>query len=136
MKQLFAAALAGTLISLASAPVVRAQVSPGEADYRDHCAVCHGPTGAGDGQAVMVLTGMQPGDLSLLAKNNGGSFPTPRVFAAVNGRDSTPAHHLGPGGMPLWEGDLRRGGGPDVISPAAAQARAWELVRYVQSLQR
>ncbi|HLH76773.1 MAG TPA: c-type cytochrome [Candidatus Binataceae bacterium] len=136
MRQLFAIGAAAILTSLALVPRARAQVSAGEADYRDHCAVCHGPTGAGDGQAVMVLTGMQPGDLSLLAKNNGGSFPTARVFAAVTGRDSIPAHHLGPGGMPLWEGDMRRAGGPSLTSPAAAQARAWDLVRYVQSLQR
>jgi mono/diheme cytochrome c family protein len=135
MKQLFAIAVAAALASLMNAAVARAQVSTGEADYRDHCAVCHGPTGAGDGQAVMVLTGMQPGDLSLLAKNN-GSFPTAGVLAAVTGRDSVPAHHLGPGGMPLWEGQMRRAGGPSLTSPVAAQARAWDLVRYVQSLQR
>src|SRR5262249_2732891 len=65
-----------------------AQTIPGEQDYKDNCAVCHGPLGKGDGEAVSVLPALKPRDLSQLTKNNHGQFPAQEIYSAIDGRDN------------------------------------------------
>lgn len=68
--------------------------------YRAHCAACHGPHGKGNGPAASDLK-TKPADLSVLAKNNGGKFPTQRVQKFISGNDpSLPSH--GSREMPVW----------------------------------
>ncbi len=43
--------------------------------YHAHCAACHGSDGKGNGPAAAALK-TKPADLTVLAKNNGGKFPT------------------------------------------------------------
>ena len=105
--------------------------------YKDHCAVCHGETGAGDGMVGKLFT-QPPADLQLLARNNNGVFPTQAVIDAIYGRRPIQAH--GQTEMPIW--------GPyfmtevlesPTIDPKDAamitQGRVLSVVSYLQSLQ-
>jgi mono/diheme cytochrome c family protein len=68
--------------------------------FRAHCAACHGPEGKGNGPVAASLK-TKPADLTVLAKNNGGKFPTERVKKFISGDDpSMPAH--GSREMPVW----------------------------------
>jgi mono/diheme cytochrome c family protein len=68
--------------------------------YLAHCAACHGPEGKGNGPAAAALK-TKPADLTILAKNNGGKFPTERVQKFISGDDtSLPSH--GSREMPVW----------------------------------
>jgi len=68
--------------------------------FRFYCASCHGRDGTGDGPVAAALT-RRPPDLTLMARRNGGRFPTDRVEGFVTGnREPTLAH--GSAEMPVW----------------------------------
>ena len=68
--------------------------------FKAHCAACHGSGGKGNGPAAAALK-TKPADLTVLAKNNGGQFPTERVRKFISGDDpSLPSH--GSREMPVW----------------------------------
>jgi mono/diheme cytochrome c family protein len=68
--------------------------------YHAHCAPCHGSEGKGNGPVGVALK-TKPADLTILAKNNGGKFPTERVLKFISGDDpSLPSH--GTREMPVW----------------------------------
>src|SRR5712692_7829912 len=98
-------------LAVFGAPGAPAQTISGEQDYKNNCAVCHGPTGKGDGEAVFVLRALKLGDLTQLSKNHNGTFPTQEVFQAANGRDDVAAHHLGERKTPTWGVNLKTGEG-------------------------
>jgi mono/diheme cytochrome c family protein len=56
----------------------------GRALYADYCAACHGTAGRGDGPAAAGLSA-RPADLSVLARDNGGTYPQVRVMSKVYG---------------------------------------------------
>lgn len=68
--------------------------------FRAHCAACHGPDGKGNGPAAVALK-TKPADLTILAKNNGGKFPTERVQKFISGDDPPLLSH-GSREMPVW----------------------------------
>ena len=75
MKLAIAAALASFTCAAASAQ----QMSYGQAEYLNSCAVCHGTEGKGDGPLRDLLV-KQPADLTHLSQKNGGKFP---LFAGL-----------------------------------------------------
>jgi mono/diheme cytochrome c family protein len=134
----YLARLAATAAVLAAsgAPRALAQTIPGEKDYKNNCAVCHGPTGKGDGEAVYVLTALKPGNLTVLSKNNHGEFPTQEIYQAIDGRDDIAAHHLGERRMPTWGTNWQLGEGePNPTSEANTHKRIQDLVSYIKTLQ-
>lgn len=60
------------------------QPSEGARLYADNCAVCHGPTGRGDGDLVADLD-RKPTDLTQISRNAGGAFPTAKVLSQIDG---------------------------------------------------
>lgn len=71
----------------------------GKREYMNKCAVCHGPSGKGDGGAIDILR-TAPTDLTQLSKKNGGVFPVERVSAVIDGRQPVKGH--GTQDMPIW----------------------------------
>jgi mono/diheme cytochrome c family protein len=67
--------------------------------YRAYCASCHGLTGRGDGPAAPALKAKVP-DLTLLARSNGGMFPSARVRKMISGDEVLASH--GSREMPIW----------------------------------
>jgi mono/diheme cytochrome c family protein len=128
--------LAAALCLAIGVRVASAQTIPGEQDYRDNCAVCHGPTGKGDGEAVTVLPALKPKDLTQLTKNNHGSFPAQEIYSAIDGRDNIAAHELGENRMPTWGVDWQMGAGqPNPSSEGKTRRRIQDLVSYIKTLQ-
>jgi len=68
--------------------------------FKAHCAVCHGSGGKGDGPMASALK-TRPADLTVLAKNNGGKFPTERVQKFISGDNPSLTSH-GSREMPVW----------------------------------
>jgi mono/diheme cytochrome c family protein len=99
--------------------------------FRAHCAACHGSEGKGDGPAGLALKKKVP-DLTLLAKNNKGQFPSAYVRRTITGEGVVEwAISLGSREMPIWgpifhqiESDLDWG-----------NVRLVNLTKYVESIQ-
>jgi mono/diheme cytochrome c family protein len=96
--------------------------------FQAYCAPCHGLDARGAGPAAPALKGKVP-DLTLLARNNRGQFPTARVRQMILGDIIVVAH--GSREMPIWgpifhqvERDMDWG-----------DVRMSNLVEYLQSIQ-
>jgi mono/diheme cytochrome c family protein len=68
--------------------------------FRAHCAPCHGSGGKGNGPVAAGLK-TKPADLTILAKNNRGGFPTKRVQNVISGDEPSLLSH-GSREMPVW----------------------------------
>ena len=98
MEQLTRMAVLASVV-LASGAAAAEDMSYGEAEYLNSCAVCHGFEGKGDGPLGDELR-TRPADLTTLSKRNGGQFPYYRVLAVIDGRAVVAAH--GERDMPVW----------------------------------
>ena len=96
--------------------------------FRAHCAACHGEDGRGRGPLTSVLKTKVP-DLTVLAKNDNGDFPTALVRKIIVGEDVLVSH--GSREMPIW--------GPIFHQIESDQdfgnVRVENLVNYLQSIQ-
>lgn len=132
------------LLAVATAVFAQAQggIAPaqemtyGQAEFINSCAVCHGTTGKGDGPLADELV-RRPADLTRLAEKNGGEFPYFRVFATIDGRFVVPGH--GERDMPVWgrqflEEDAVTFGpsGGEIVT----EERIHQLAGYIESLQK
>ena len=97
--------------------------------YKAYCAVCHGMDGKGQGPAADALK-VPPPDLTMLAKRNGGVFPSDHVRRAIEGEPYLPSH--GAKEMPVW-GHLfwRTSQG----HTSEVQLRVVNLSKYVELMQ-
>ena len=71
----------------------------GKAEFQSSCASCHGADARGKGPVSSHLK-TSPADLTILAKNNNGVFPTNAVYETIYGSKTIPAH--GTREMPIW----------------------------------
>jgi mono/diheme cytochrome c family protein len=131
MKLLTIAACAGLGLNAAAAQ----EMSYGQAEYLNSCAVCHGVDGKGNGPLRDLLM-KRPADLTRLSKRNGGTFPYSRVFATIDGRYAVPSH--GDREMPVWgreflKEDAKTYGpsGGEVVTTE----RIHNLAGYIETLQ-
>lgn len=125
---------------LAAAPGARgdeqkSEYSPfaGRQTYKTYCMNCHGVEGKGDGYLADSLK-QQPSDLTVLAENNGGTYPADRVLASIDGRQAVRLH--GTREMPIWGDALLW---PEEESPerrAHVERKLGELVAFVETLQK
>jgi mono/diheme cytochrome c family protein len=96
--------------------------------FRAYCATCHGSSGKGGGPTARALKAKVP-DLTLLAKNNEGQFPSARVLKIIAGDEVLASH--GSREMPIW--------GPIFHQIESDQdfgnVRLENLVKYLESVQ-
>jgi mono/diheme cytochrome c family protein len=71
----------------------------GKLEFQSSCASCHGTDAKGKGPVSDQLK-VPPRDLTILAKNNNGVFPTNAVVETIDGRTTIAAH--GTREMPIW----------------------------------
>ena len=71
----------------------------GKSEFQSSCASCHGMDAKGKGPVSDQLK-TPPPDLTMLAKNNNGVFPTTAVYEIVYGSKAIFAH--GNREMPIW----------------------------------
>ena len=128
--------LAGLLVvALAQKPEVKTAPAPptsaasGEEMYVSYCAVCHGKDGKGNGPAAPAMK-TPPTDLTQLARNNGGKFPTAHVFQVIRGDAAMAAH--GSKDMPVWGPVFRALSGHD---DAKVQLRIRNLTSHIETMQ-
>ena len=107
------------------------QAEHGRDLYRIYCQNCHGEAGQGDGPMVEVLK-VPPADLTRLARDHDGEFPTDDVHAAIDGRDDLLAH--GSSKMPVW-GMAFREFDTDIDQERNIQARILQLIEYLKTIQ-
>jgi cytochrome c553 len=114
-------------------PIKRTSTHSGQEMYMAYCAACHGKDGMGVGPAASALK-QQPTDLTALAKNNNGKFPTAHFVSVMRFGVEVPAH--GTSDMPIWGplfGSLHSG---DVSSRETMGGMHITAVRkYIESLQ-
>lgn len=111
------------------------QPSPDE--FLNSCASCHGTSGKGAGFLTKLFKEIDPGDLTQLAKKNGGVFPFEKVLEVIDGRAEVAAH--GERKMPVW-GDryMRQAMNQyqnEEINELRVRKSILELVYFVQSIQ-
>ncbi|WP_294623646.1 cytochrome c [uncultured Roseovarius sp.] len=115
-------------------PVV---ISPTDWEFNNSCASCHGEDGKGAGFLTRVFRGVNPGDLTRLAADNGGTFPVERVYSVIDGRAEVAAH--GESKMPVWGDRYMTAAtgqwGPDELNELRVRNRIYALVHYLQSIQ-
>lgn len=96
--------------------------------FKAYCATCHGLSGKGDGPIASVLD-TPVADLTVIAKRNGGVFPSTRVRTVIAGDELVKAH--GTREMPIW--------GPIFHQVEEDQdfgnVRLQNVTRYVESIQ-
>lgn len=99
--------------------------------FNNLCSACHGVSGKGNGPAVAALEKPVP-DLTALAVNNGGVYPSKHVKHVIYGRFRDEGH--GAVGMPIWGQHFEY-----VNSRIPQKAYAWERVnsldKHIESLQ-
>ncbi|HEY7245137.1 MAG TPA: cytochrome c [Xanthobacteraceae bacterium] len=98
----------------------------GKIDYESSCAACHGQNGKGDGPVSPELR-TKPSDLTLIAKKNGGVFPSEVLYRIIDGRRTVRAH--GTFEMPVW-GLVFRSESEDV-----ARKRILAIIDYLKTIQ-
>ncbi|MEO1239435.1 MAG: c-type cytochrome [Pseudomonadota bacterium] len=115
-------------IILCASPAFAGDPTEGERLFQFHCAGCHGPGAVGDGPTSELLT-IRPADLTQLAVNAGGRFPTAYVADRIDGTVNIDAHG---GPMPMFglilEGApeaLAVEGGEIIVPRAVADLIAW-----------
>jgi len=105
-RYLLAAAIASS-----PTPPTAESIAQGHALWTQHCTMCHGDTGKGDGPAADRLS-QRPDDLSTIAPSL--IFPDGVVdYRIANGTEF----------MPAWKAAL-------------SEVQIWELVHFIRSLRR
>lgn len=121
------------LIFAVSATKVWAETT-GKQDFEQNCASCHGKDGRGHGEALYVIPGIKPADLTKLSKNNGGVFPAKSVYQSIDGRAVITSHSRID--MPFWGATFQQQGKEFTSeSEAKAKARISNIVSYIKSIQ-
>jgi mono/diheme cytochrome c family protein len=119
------------VLSTGTAAAKSAQVARGRTLYLDHCAVCHGRNGEGNGPMARLLS-TPPANLRRLSERYGNPLPAGQIASFIDGRAEVAAH--GPRDMPVWGSSAwekePRGNQPGQVTPAVAS-----LVAYLQSIQ-
>ena len=115
---------------LKTVPMPYSNPQSGAQMYKDYCAVCHGPTGRGDGPAVEFLKA-PPLDLRTLAQRNNAKYPADHVAATLRFGVSSHAH--GTADMPVWGPVFRAA--EKGRNEAVAESRIHNLIVFIESLQ-
>ncbi len=105
----------------------------GREKYLRHCAACHGPKAEGDGIAAHLFDS-KPRNLTLLARENGGKFPTKLLISVVKGKAQIDAH--GSREMPVWGDIAGRAAAESMVAEGAANAELLTIARYLESIQK
>jgi mono/diheme cytochrome c family protein len=128
MVGLFVAGCLMPAVLSAQGAAPAAAVERGRTTFQEHCAVCHGDRGKGDGPASSALR-VHPVDLATLTRRN-GTFPAQAIVNTLKGTEPVAAH--GSPTMLMWGSYFLADANGD---RAAADARIADVVAFVKSIQ-
>ena len=102
--------------------------------YDLNCALCHGPTGKGDGWAGQDMR-PKPRDLTRIAARNQGGFPKAKVLSVIDGytRVQMPGQEMPEFGLLLRGETVPVDVGDGVMTPTPRPLAA--LLTYLESIQ-
>ena len=131
--------LAALLGGLTSVPLAAQdlQADFGKRSYRLFCVGCHGIDGRGNGDVAEALD-MEVGDLTVIARRNGGVFPASEVAAAIAGLSDTSGHRklaMEPWAK-MFAQEFRQFAEENATVHALVARRINHLVAYLESIQR
>jgi mono/diheme cytochrome c family protein len=132
-------ALIASILAVTANSWGQTSVALGRADYKTHCASCHGPQGKGDGVAPSFPVNPRV-DLTTIAQRNGGTFPDDWVWDVIDGRWSGDCGAPSQRSMPAW-GQLFNAQAMDQPgdSPRTAEwvthSRIESLIKYLHAIQ-
>ena len=98
---MFQLAALSCLLLASNISLAQSSVDFGRNEYMASCASCHGVTAKGDGAVRPFLT-KPPTDLTRLARDNGGVFPSQRLWDVIDGRAYAVIGSHGAREMPVW----------------------------------
>lgn len=101
--------------------------------YAKYCASCHGVSAAGDGPVSRDLKVKVP-DLTVLKRNNRGTYPLNRVMSAIDGSRSVRAH--GSRDMPVWGEVFRQEHESEKYPELRSLLTAKLIAEYIGTLQK
>ena len=121
-------------------------VDMGKAEFQSSCSSCHGADAKGDGPVSHQLK-TPPSDLTVLARNNNGVFPTDAVYETIYGAKAIAAH--GTREMPIWgyrfipmanyphaiDPSYWKMFGPEPSSEVVVRARIFAVIDYLNEIQ-
>jgi mono/diheme cytochrome c family protein len=133
------AALIAVSLALGSGAILAQQKTDlGKLEYDTNCAVCHGPTGKGDG-SLRDLLRVSATDLTQLAKKNQGILPVTRMYDVIDGK-GVPSH--GSRDMPIWgrtymveDAQRLQEARGNYDAEALVRGRILTLIEYINRLQ-
>jgi mono/diheme cytochrome c family protein len=132
-KQLNVCGLILGLFFLGQSTAYAGDANQGKEMYMQYCSSCHGPDGKGSGSVSAFLKVKVP-DLTLLKKNNKGTYPLDQVILAIDGRRKLRSH--GDPTMPVWGESFSS----EVKDPKTAEVtislKEKAIAEYVATLQR
>ena len=108
----------------------KAMLDIGREEFQESCAACHGTDASGRGELANKLV-KPPKDLTMIAENNGGTFPFWRVFDIIAGDTKVEDHDTSQ--MPLFSERMRGQESAGVFPPAPLRVLA--LTHYLESIQ-
>jgi mono/diheme cytochrome c family protein len=101
--------------------------------YMQHCELCHGLRGLGDGPFAGELR-VAPADLTTIALRRKGVFPEVEVREIIDGRRRVRGH--GPDNMPIWGRVFGRNAEAGAELEQVTRDRMQSLVDYLKSIQK
>lgn len=122
------------LAALALSSGVALAQDPGEVEYMQACAACHGETGVGDGPLAELMTVPMP-NLTQLSAANEGEFPMLSVIQIIDGRTGVRGHGYP---MPVWGDRFKAEAAPGAGEYGAeliVRGRVLSIAYYLESLQ-
>jgi mono/diheme cytochrome c family protein len=141
MRAISSGVLIAALTAVGMTDVYAQGIDYGKNDYVKFCVQCHGETGKGDGKFAKSLKRL-PADLTKLSENNGGVFPSSRIYDVIDGRIEVMNH--GKRDMPVWGnvltdeliGRLPRDSMSKETSDYLVRRRILSIIEYISTLQR
>jgi mono/diheme cytochrome c family protein len=119
------------LVFMGQSIAYAADANQGKKMYLQYCSSCHGEDGRGSGSVSAFLKVKVP-DLTLLKKNNKGTYPLDQVILAIDGRRKLRSH--GDPTMPVWGKAPAVSQDPKTAGGRCLQGKA--IADYVATLQR
>lgn len=102
----------------------------GFALFQRYCRSCHGKDALGDGHVAKFLK-VTPTNLTRLAADNDGEFPTERALSSIDGREEMLPIH-GAREMPIWGSVFQAEEGQ---TEADVEKKLNDLIAYLKGIQ-
>ncbi|HTO07321.1 MAG TPA: cytochrome c [Myxococcota bacterium] len=107
-------------------------IAAGRDLFEQHCELCHGAEGRGDGPLADELR-VAPADLTHISQRRGGEFPEVEVREIIDGRRIVHGH--GKSDMPIWGRALGGGAAAGAAKEAEVKRKIDQLVVFLRSIQ-